>query len=618
MDRKSIIGFVLMLVLAAGYFWYSSTEAQKYQEQKKYEDSLAAATNPVRKDTVIADNAAGQPDSISPEQIDSGKAPAFQAGTGELVTLTNGLLTVRFNTKGAVPEEIKLDSFRTYQQTDLLFASGKHNKFNILLPFEGSTIQTQDLNFRETITPLDGGGSQLELKADLGGGKAVIYTYTLPKNSYMMQAKFRLIGMQADLNGATSLPLDWVTEALPTEKDLKNERTYAQVHYLFADQEHDYFTVKMTPSQQLERSLKWMSVKTHFFNSTIIADDKFEKGSFDGKISEGDSSNIYTVRNQLTIPIQAGNDVVFGYRWMMGPNEYDLLKSYDLDFEEMIPLGYGIFFFVKYICKWIVIPLFHLLEGGIANYGLIIILLTLIIRFFLSFFTYKSYLSSAKMRVLKPEIDALKEKYEGDQQQFGMEQMKLFRTAGVNPLGGCLPLLLQMPFLLAMYYFFPTAIELRQAQFLWADDLSTYDEIFKWSGHIPLISSYYGNHISLFTLLMTVTSLLLALYSRTNTPMTGGNDVNTKMMKWMPFVMPVMFLPWFNSFAAGLTFYYTFSNLVSLGLQFVIQKFFINEEAILAKIERKRKEPAKQSKWQQKLEEMQKVQQDRLKQQRNK
>lgn len=614
MDRRSIVGFALMLVLAAGYFWYSSTEAQKFQEQKRYEDSLNAANRPPL-DSIPTATLMPADTSAAIDSAQNALAPAFQQKEGKMVTLSNGLLSVGFNTHGAAPQTIQLDTFKTYRKEDLYFAKGDNNTFNIAIPFEGSTIQTQDLHFQESLTQLQDGGSQLELKADLGNGKAIVYTYTLPANSFMLQASLRLSGMQGDLNGATSLPLDWVTEALPTEKDLKNERQYAQVHYLFTDEEHDYFTIKMTPSQQLEKSLKWMSVRTHFFNSTLIAEGQFDKGSFDGTIVDSDSSKIYTLRNQLSIPIQPSNDVVFNYRWMMGPNDYNLLKSYDMDFEEMIQLGFGIFFFVKYIVKWVVIPIFQLLEGNIASMGLVIMLLTLIIRLFLSFFTYKSYLSTAKMRVLKPEIDALREKFKGDQQQIGMEQMKLYRTAGVNPLGGCLPMLLQMPFLLAMYYFFPTAIELRQSSFLWAEDLSTYDEIFRWTANIPIISSFYGNHISLFTILMTVSSLLLALSSRNNNPAAGGNDINMKMMKYMPFVMPIMFLPWFNSFAAGLTFYYTFSNILSLVQQFIIQKFFINEDAILAKIEQKRKEPVKQSKWQQRLEEMQKVQQERMKQQ---
>lgn len=258
-----------------------------------------------------------------------------------------------------------------------------------------------------------------------------------------------------------------------------------------------------------------------------------------------------------------------------------------------------------------IIPLFDFLSQFISSFGIIIICITLIIRFLLSFFSYKSYLSSAKMRVLKPELDELRAKLGDNQQQMGMEQMKLYRTAGVNPLGGCLPMLLQMPFLLSMYYFFPTAIQLRQSSFLWAEDLSTFDSIMNLGFNIP----FYGSHVSLFTLLMTATSLFLAVYNRNMTAGAASNDPNMKMMKYMPYVMPFMFLGWFNSMAAGLTFYYTCSNLVSMAQQFVIQKFFIDEEAIHRKIQENKEKPKTTSKWQQKMEELQKAQAAKMKQQ---
>jgi YidC/Oxa1 family membrane protein insertase len=280
----------------------------------------------------------------------------------------------------------------------------------------------------------------------------------------------------------------------------------------------------------------------------------------------------------------------------------------------MVPLGYGVMAFVKYVNKWLIIPIFNVLSGFIGNYGIIIILMTLIIRLILSFFTYKSYLSAAKMRVLKPEMDELRAKYGDDQQKFGMEQMKLYRSAGVNPLGGCLPTLFQLPILFAMYYFFPTSIELRQEKFLWANDLSTYDSIISWGGDIPVISSIFGNHISLFTILMTASSLFLALYNRNMTM----QDPNNPMLKWMPYIFPFLLFGVFNKMAAALTFYYFASNMISIIQQFIIQKYIINEKAIHAQIQENKNKPATQSKWQQKLEEMQKAQMEKAKQPKKK
>jgi len=260
---------------------------------------------------------------------------------------------------------------------------------------------------------------------------------------------------------------------------------------------------------------------------------------------------------------------------------------------------------VKYISKWILIPIFYFLCSFISSYPLIIILMTLLLRFVLSFFTYKSYLSAAKMRVLKPELDELRARVGNDQQKMSMEQMKLYKSAGVNPLGGCLPMLVQLPILLSLYYMIPSFIEFRQKSFLWAEDLSAYDSIWNFHVNIP----FYGDHMSLFTLLMTASSLFIALFNRNNTP----QDPNNPALKYMPYFMPIIFLGMFNRMAAALTFYYTVSNLLSIAQQVIIQKYFINEKAIHAQLQENRAKPVVASKWQQKLEEAQKMQMDKAK-----
>lgn len=601
MDRNSVIGFVLLLALATGYIFYSNNSAKEYQA-KKTADSLAYAkahpqplASAVLKDTTSV--------------VDTTQPAAFR-GAEQFVTVSNGLINLKVTSKGAFPVEANLVKFKTYSQKPLLLFSGKGNRLAFKIPVNGKDMWSDELNFTPEQKTGTDGSTQLVMTANVGEGKSVVMTYSLPKDGYMMDASLRMVGMAEGLAKTTEIPVEWKTVALSTEKDLKNERTNAQMHFRYQDGEHDYNTISRTPKKSMDAALQWMGVKTHFFNSTIIAAEKpFKKGSYDAAEPKEDSSIVATDLSTMSIPVTASNDFAFNFRWYIGPNDYKTLKSYNYEMEEMIPLGFGIFFFVKYIAKWAIIPLFDFLSSFISNFGILIIVMTLIIRFVLSFFTYKSQLSSAKMRVLKPEIDELKAKYADNQQQFGMEQMKLFRTAGVNPLGGCLPLLLQMPFLLAMYYVFPTAIQLRQAKFLWSNDLSTYDNVLNLPFNIP----FYGDHVSLFTLLMTISSLLLAVYSK---QMTGGQEMsgpNGQVMKWMPYIMPIMFLGWFNNFAAGLTFYYFFSNMLSLLQQFVIKKFFINEEKIHAKIKENRNKPAATSKWQQKLEEMQKMQQQNRK-----
>lgn len=613
MDRNSIIGFVLLLLLGTGYIFWNNHEQKIYLEQRAADSVAKAATQTANLPAAALHPGNAGDSTVAALPADTA-APAAYSGTASRVVLDNGNLHLTFSTKGGYPVQASLDSFKTYKGDSLVFFKGKNNELSFNIPVNGKTVSTRQLYFTPESSSLPDGGKQLTMTAEAAPGKKVILHYALPKTGYMMSASLRLVGFQQELAGAKSIPLTWNTEALLTEKDMKNERRYMQVHFRYADGEHDYFSVQRTPAKKMEKPVEWISVRSPFFNSTIIADKAINDGDFDFKVPEEgtDSAVIASNSSDFHIPVVASGDFSFGFRWLIAPNDYNLLKSYKIDLEEMIPLGYGVFFFVKYISKWIIIPLFDFLSGFVSNFGVIILLLTLIIRLCLSFFTYKSHLSSAKMRVLKPELDELKKKYGDNQQQMGMEQMKLYRTAGVNPLGGCFPMLLQMPFLLAVYYFIPTAIQLRQTRFLWAEDLSTYDSILNLGFNIP----FYGDHVSLFTLLMTATSLFLAVYNKNMAGAPGGSGEMNKMMKYMPYVMPFMFLGWFNSMAAGLTLYYTFSNLISIAQQFIIQKFIINEDAIHAKMQEKKNKPAGTSKWQQRLEQMQKAQAEKMKQRR--
>ena len=605
MDRKSITGFVLLIVLAIGYMFYSNHEADKYEaiRAQQVADSMAlvkAQTPKVEAVQAVA-------------TIDSSLPSAYQQVASQVIPFTNGKVTLGVTTKGAFPVSAQLNDFKTYEQEDMfLWKDDKQNRLAFKLPIDGKEIWSDELNFTPEQHTTADGTQQLIMTADLGNNQKVILTYALAKDSYMMEASLRVVGLADGLTKVSEIPVEWKTAALHTEKDLKNERMAAQMHFRDGSLDHDYFTIARTDNYTIKDGVNWITVKVPFFNSTIVANgENFTKGSYTASEPKEDSSVVVNSAVSLAIPAKASNDFNFNFKWYIGPNDYNVLKSYKIDFEEIIPLGTGLFFFVKYIAKWFIIPIFNFLSQFISNFGILIIVLTLIIRTFLSFFTYKSQLSAAKMRVLKPEIDQLKEKYGDDQQAMGMEQMKLYRTAGVNPLGGCLPMFIQLPFLLAMYYFFPTAIQLRQAHFLWSNDLSTYDNIMNLPFNIP----FYGDHVSLFTLLMTITSLLLAVYNKNMTAGQDMNNPNMQMMKYMPYIMPIMFLGWFNNFAAGLTFYYTFSNILSIVQQFVITKFFINEEKILAQMEENKNKPAGTSKWQQKLEEMQKMQQERMKNQ---
>lgn len=607
MDRNSIIGFSLLVLLLVGYFAYNNYSKNQYEEQRIADSIANAKLHPPKP---AFDSSKTVPLAAADTTAADSTANALQANNqvAEDVKLENEDLAITFSTKGAHPVSALLKKYKTYQGDSLYLFDGEYNKLSAVLPINNGAVATSDLFYEVEESTSSDGARTIKFTSEIDGGKKVTISYALPKSGYMLQCNIALNGMPVN-----SLPMTWQTKALHTENDIKNERLNSQVYYRYTDKDHDYYTINKNEKEILDKSAHWLGFRLHFFSTALIADNSFNNVTITGDSELEDSSAVAQTSNSFDVPVDAASQSV-NMRLYIGPNKYNTLRAYKIDLEEMVPLGYGVMFFVKYINKWLIIPIFNVLSNFIGNYGVIIMLMTIIIRLLLSFFTYKSYLSAAKMRVLKPELDELREQYKDDQQKFGMEQMKLYREAGVNPLGGCLPTLFQLPILFAMYYFFPSSIELRQESFLWTNDLSTYDSIASWSAHIPVLSSVYGNHISLFTILMTVSSLVLALYNRNMT----AQDPNNAMLKYMPFIFPIFLLGIFNKMAAALTFYYFFSNVISIVQQFVIQKYIINEDAIHAKIQANKNKPAAPSKWQQRLQEMQKAQMEKAKQQQPK
>ncbi len=391
------------------------------------------------------------------------------------------------------------------------------------------------------------------------------------------------------------------------QKDLSYEKTQSRVCFNM-DGEYDYYMISSRTQKDFEDPVKWVAVKQQFFNSAIVArEGSFSSGAMQWSAPEKGDVVVQATTN-LKYPLPSSQQASIPLGVYYGPTDYKTLKQYGNDMEDMVNLGEGIFAFVKYINRWIVIPIFDLFAKLTSNFGIVIVLLTLFIRLLISPLTYSSYLSGAKMKVLRPEIEQLKAKYGSDQQQMSMEQMKLFREAGVNPLGGCVPALLQIPIFFALYSFFNSNVALRGQPFLWSDDLSQYDSI----ASLPFSIPFYGDHVSLFTITAVITSFAISIYSMNMTP-----DQNNPVLKYMPYFFPIILLFIFNSLPAGLTWYYTVSNIITLLLQFIIQNYIINHDKILAKIEVNRKKPKKQSKWQERLAQMQE-QQKQMKEAQNK
>jgi len=413
----------------------------------------------------------------------------------------------------------------------------------------------------------------------------------------MVDFDVNLVGMDDVIErNATTLDLNWKADFPHQEKSFDNERMNSTIYYRFSDDEVDYISERSADKEEIATDLQWVSFKQQFFSTVLIAKDGFEGPSELETTQEEEETTdvVKTCEAKLTIPFSHREMEHVAMQFYFGPNHYNSLKEFELGLEEMIPLGWGIFGWVNRLA---VIPMFNLLKDTGLGYGLIILILTLVIKLALLPLTYKAYMSTAKMRVLKPEIEELNKKFEGKDDPMAKQQatMALYSKAGANPLGGCLPMVLQMPILIAMFRFFPASIELRQQSFLWADDLSSYDSIFDLPFDIP----FYGDHISLFTLLMTVSTIF---YSRQNMNMQAGTP-QMEQMKWMMYLMPVMMLGWFNNYAAALSYYYFLANMVTFGQNFLFRKL-IDEDALHKKMQENKKKPQKKSGFQKRLEDM--------------
>ena len=413
----------------------------------------------------------------------------------------------------------------------------------------------------------------------------------------MLDFNLEITGADQLLSNNT-LNLTWQNKALQLQKDLKYERQQSQVSYR-VDGEYDHSSAMSSNTEEFKKPVNWVSVKQQFFNTTLIAKNNFTSGSIDWTApATTDSNTVVQAIANLKVHVPSANASI-PLSIYYGPTDYKILKAYGNDMEDMVNLGSGIFSFVKYINRWVILPVFDFFTKFAHNYGIVILLLTLFIRLLISPLTYSSYLSGAKMKVLRPEIEQLKAKYGSDQQQISMEQMKLFREAGVNPLGGCIPGLLQVPIFFALYSFFNSNVALRGKNFLWADDLSQYDSIIHFGFNMPLL----GNHLSLFTITAVATSFLISIYSMSMTP-----DQGNPVLKYMPYFFPIVLLFVFNGLPSGLTWFYTISNIITLTLQFIIQNYIIDHDKILAKIEVNRKKPKSKTKWAERLEQMQEQQ----------
>ncbi|GAC1487340.1 MAG: membrane protein insertase YidC [Flavisolibacter sp.] len=556
-DRNTVIGFIVLALLFLGFFYYNNTQQLAFQKQKAHQDSLQAASRP-KPDTATA-------------HMDSLQAAGYQKN------ITGG------------PDS-----------TSVKLASSDFDKINYSITTAPNTT-AEIANFLFSGGALkENADSSKTIRFELASGsKSIVHQFVIRPNSYMIDFDVQING-SAQLFSNSTLNLIWQNRALQLQKNISYERQQSQISYrINGDFDHSGPTIKNS-SEDFIKPVNWVSVKQQFFNTTLVAKNNFASGNIIWTVPASDSDKtVVEATANLKIPLSSALVTTIPLAIYYGPTDYKTLKQYGNNMEEMVNLGSGIFSFVKYINRWIVLPIFDLFARFTSNFGIVILLLTLFIRLLISPLTYSSYLSGAKMKVLRPEIDKLKAKYGTDQQQMSVEQMKLFREAGVNPLGGCIPALFQIPIFFALYSFFNSNVALRGQSFLWAQDLSQADSIWDFGFNVPLL----GDHLSLFTITAVTTSFLISLYSMSMTP-----DQGNPVLKYMPYFFPIILLFVFNKLPSGLTWYYTVSNVITLALQFVIQNYIINHDKILAKIEINRKKPKTKSKWQEKMEQIQQQQ----------
>jgi len=635
MNRNTIIGLVLIFAIFIGWsYWMQPSEEELEQQQQeelaranqqRINDSIREAAR-LEQQALVEEQAKVEEievaitDTSSQYQRLNMNYGAFGhsgEGTEDLITVENDVMKITFSSKGGRVAAVELKKYKTYDSLPLVLFNADSARFGYSFYSQGVHLNTNDFYFKAYLSEQHQTGQNyvkvsgedstqliLRLFADasaeaINPGKYFEYTYTVHGNSYMLDYSLQLQGLGSDVNSRIPgfLELEWLTYLRKQEKT-QDRLSGTTIYFRANDNEVDYLSESDEDEKSFNDKLEWISLKQRFFSSSLIIDDEFfdnPKLAHTTDLNPRSPRYLKTMMVTLDVPVQGFNSSKTDFRMYFGPNDYNILRSYKLDLERQIPLGWS-FFLLQWINRFAVIPVFTWLGQYGWNYGIVILLLTIMLKIVLFPIAYKTYRSTAKMRVLKPEIDEISKKFPKKEDSMKKQQatMALYKKAGVNPMAGCVPMLLQFPILIALFRFFPSSIELRQQSFLWAHDLSSYDSIATLPFEIP----FYGDHVSLFTLLMTVSTII---YTWMNNQMMSSSQ-QMPGMKTMMYLMPIMFLGIFNNYASGLSYYYFLANIITFGQMFVIRRT-INEDKIYQKLQENKKKPKKQSGFQKRLEE---------------
>nr|WP_199082064.1 membrane protein insertase YidC [Pedobacter sp. ASV19] len=589
MDRNTFTGlFLIMIVLAGSFYFFKPSDAELKKEQARITADSAKKAG-VKTPAAIAPTAAPALDSAALK----GPFGTNLTGTEAKSVLENEKLKLTFTNKGGKILSVEIKNEKTYKGQPVVLYDGDANKFGLNLNIGGKIVSTNDLYFTSAKTS----GTSLTMRATYGEGKYIEFFYDLKPNSNNVAFNINLNGLNQVIQ-SNNISLNWEATLLEQEKSLKNEQRYSAPYYKYADNTPDHLNIAKDVKEDLTKGkVEWIAFKQHFFSGVLIPKDGFEKGNLEVKVST-EPGEVKWYGANMILPFNQLAAQSYAMEFYFGNNKFSELKKQGHEIEKLVEMGYWP---LKYINRFVVLPVFNFLEGFGWNYGLIILVLTIMLKLVLSPLTYKSYVSMAKMRILKPEMDEIKAKVgEDNPTLLQQEYLKLYKQVGVNPLGGCLPMLLQLPIVMAFFFFFPNLFELRGQSFLWMHDLSTYDDFIKFGFHLPFI----GDHLSLMCILMTISTLI---YTYFNNQISGA----TGQMKYIGYIMPIIFLGVLNDYPSGLNYYYFLANMLTFGQQFLIKKMVNDEKihAILKENKTKPQEPKKKSKFQSRLDDYMRQQQ---------
>jgi len=627
MDKNTLIGIVLMGLLLFGFTFYQNKQYQKQAAYQAQLDSIAAVEQ-FRADSIAAMEAAALRQASSQDSTllaDGSVSVLYQQAVykdslleaahnseAQIITLSNDKFEVAFTTKGAQPWSARLKDYKTYGGDDL-YLFKPESSLLALQVYAGEMVNTSEFNFNVA----EKTDTSVVMRLPFAGGGYIEQKYSIREGEYIVDNALSFVGMENIIpKNVFNLDIDYSMTIPRMEKGYKNESQYSKLNYYFSgEKKPSDLGRSRSSSKRVDNKIAWFAFQQQFFSAIFRAPNEYTSADFDIKFfpEDDESHNLMTCQAKVRTDFQPGqHETVVPFQFYFGPNHYKTLKSYDQKFERMIPLGGSV---VGIFTKYVIIPTFDLLRKSISNFGIIILIMTILIKLVVLPFAYKSYSSSAKMQAIKPEIDKLNAKYprQEDAMKKQQAQMDLYKRAGISPMGGCLPMLLQFPILWAMFRFFPASIELRQQPFLWADDLSAYDSFINFGTRIPLL----GDHISLFALLMAISMFFYSKLTTASQP--GSDDPQMASMRFMSvWMMPIMMYFICNSLSSGLSYYYLLSNLITMLETWVIKKWFVHPEEIQARLKATEGKKAPKSKWQQRLEEAQRMQAQMQKEQAKK